>query len=256
MKDIHKPRPYWHVDIKWLFGILSFCALLVSTILFIASTLLSPNIAVPTATYVVASQFSKNGIDDATDINKIKNELKKSDKTEFHPIEGSSATITKKDITSLSPREIRLKLFGQIVEPIYYGAEKLDKNIAQQYGALAMLNEKTHQSLMTFFWVSLIPVVLFMTGLVLFSHRYGRLVSPAVMLLMFGLLPSLLLFFISSVAPPIKDGFLSHDQIMNITKMLSPFFYSMFIVGTGLLLAIPAIKLITKIVKKPNSSKK
>ncbi len=259
VKDIHKPRPYWHVDMKWAFGILLFCALLVSTVLLVASTLLSPKIALPSATYVVASQFSRDGLDDASDIKKIESELKKSGKNEFQPIEGSDAVITKGDIASLSPREIRLKLFGQIVEPIYYGTEELDKNTAQQYGALAILNEKTHDSLVTFFWISLIPVTLFMAGLVFFSHRYGRLVSPAIMLLLFSLLPSLFLFLIQNAATSIKDnepfGLLPREQVLDIASVLSPYFYGALATGTSLLLAIPAIKLARKIIK-PKDSKK
>ena len=254
MQGVKKIRPYWHVDMKWIFGILLFLALLVSTVLFATSTLLSPKVALPGATYVVANQFSKNGLDDATDINKYKKQLEKSNKTEFKPIEGMDVTITKDELLNQSPREIRLNLFQQIVEPIYYGTAELDKNAAEQYGALTYLNEETYKTLMLYFWISLIPVALFTAGIVFFSHRYGRLVSPAVLLLTFGTLPSLSLILVQTTTPPKGDerlfSFLPQDIVLEAASTLSIYFYTLFYIGIALVTSILVIKLVRKFAVK------
>lgn len=250
-----KPRPYWHVDLKWICGIFVFIALFAASVLCVVSTIMSPSVAIPTATYIAAQQFSKNGLDDPKDIEKIKKELEKTHKTEFKPFEGVDARITKSDLNNLTPREIRLKLFRQVVEPIYHS--QASKETMRQYGVVAFINEKMYGTLTSLFAWSLVVSAVFIAGLVYFSHRFGKLVSPALLLLTFGTLPTLLLFMIQATKASDDNGLfgLPHERVVEIAGMMTPFFYTMFFVGVALLLAIPVIKLSSRFMPKNKKSK-
>lgn len=252
MTDASKIRPYWHVDLKWVFGILLFLSLAVSSILFLLSTLLSPNVAVPSATYIVATQFSKNGLDDRTEIQQIQKKMEALGVTTLQPIEGADVQISKDELSRLSPREIRLKIFRQVVEPIYYrsASSKSNEQAMKQYGALAFLTSDTHRLISALFWWSLAPVALFMAGMVFFSWRYGRLVSPAIMLLLFGTGPTLLILLIINTVKGStgedQGGILSPELTKDIAAAVLPYYLTMFLTGICLVVAAVIIKLVMR----------
>jgi hypothetical protein len=245
------PRPYWHVDLKWIFGIILFFSLIVASVSFALATITSPKIAIDGGAYIVAGQFSKNGIDDPTDIEKLKQQYAALPDTVIYPLgNNKDISITKQELNTLSPRQIRLKIFRQVVEPIY--KQKMDDKTAKQYGALAVLNENTHKFLQSIFTFTLIPVVLAAAGMIFFSYRYGRLVSPAVVLLMVSTLPSFIVLVAQHARPPQNGdkgpfGGLPPEVISQIASSLAPLFHGMFLTALALLAAVVILKIVNKI---------
>lgn len=221
-------RPFWRTDLKWVFGLFFALFFLATTVLYILSRLTSPEVAVPTATYIVASQFSKEGLDDEKSVEEVRKKILASGQAKYYPFgQDQNVYLTRQDIQNLSAKEIRLKTFSQLVEPIYY--QKSSPESLKQYGVLAKMNEDTHNFLQRIFLISLIPTVLFLIGLIAFSAGYGKLISPAVILLIFGAPLSLLLLLITHVSPPPGDNgplsFIPQDLIPSLAKTIGQPFY-------------------------------
>lgn len=194
------PEPSKHANAKWIFGLLFFFSFLISTILLVLVKLTSKNVAVPLASYVVATQFSKNGLDDPTDVEKVKQQILALNLEVYRPFgERFDVSLTKDDLKTLSPKEIRLKVFRQIVEPIYNGS--VPQEALNQYGPLASINVTTNQNLNKFFLISLLFALSFLIGFVYFSWGYGRLVNPAIHFLILGVPASLFYQLISHARP-------------------------------------------------------
>lgn len=232
-----KPRPYWHVDAKWVFGILFGTTLLVNLVVFALAKLTSENIAIPLATQIVAQQFSKNGLDAEGDIEDVKQKFLRTGEERFYPFgKEQDVYLTREDVQTLSPREIRLKVFRQVVEPIYYKKSKLD---LQQYGFIGIINIDTHALLQRLFVYSLFPLGIFLAGLVFFSYRFGKLVNPAFQLIFTAGPVALLLYLLGHTTPPAGDtgpfSVLPQEIKIEIVRaMAGPFnFYTLL--GIGLL---------------------
>lgn len=250
-----KSRPYWHVDLKWVCGILTVLLLSASLSLFFLTRLTSEKVAIPLATEVVAALFSRgeDGIDDDEDIEKLRQQLsERSDSEEITiPLGGFEAKITKNELDTLSSREIRLRIFRQIVEPYYYqGADDVadsfanspeqQRQIEQNAGLLALFNADTHRSLNIAFWLSLVLVSIPVIGLVRFSYRWGKLVSPAMVALIVSLLPSMVLTLfwvaINSTAPEGGVLLMQSDAAKEFVKAVAPVYWSLTALGTVLLI--------------------
>src|SRR5687767_7228754 len=110
-----------HKDFKWVSGIIAFAFLAITFALFNLVYLTSKPIAVELGTIVAASMFSPHGLDDATEINILRRQ--KTASGTIQPIPGLPVTVATNDLEKKTPRELRLTIFRQIVEPIYEGTE-------------------------------------------------------------------------------------------------------------------------------------
>jgi len=63
-----KPRPYWHVDAKWIAGLLLLSVLGLGQLLFNLAQVTAERPAVETVSKVLALSFSPKGLDDETEI--------------------------------------------------------------------------------------------------------------------------------------------------------------------------------------------
>lgn len=258
-------RPYWHVDAKWIFGILATFFLTLSLLLYVLANLTSEKTFIPLATLVVASQFSRDGLDDPREIEETKRKYLNSGEDVFYPLGNKNVKITRAELETLSPREIRLRIFRQVVEPYYYeGAEgvanrttatpKQKEQIKKQAGLLSFANKKTHQTFFTFFLISVIPVVLAFTGLIYFSYRYGKLISPAVVLLLVTTLPSLFFLVLANArqrgADPGPFPILPTDITRELGVTIGQPYYALFLVGIALISAVVLLKLFKKVSRK------
>lgn len=241
-------RPYWHVDAKWFFGLFFTAFLTVSLLLFTLSVLTSEKIAINLATYLVANQFSREGLDDPKGVEEFRQKASQTGQEVFYPFGDESVSITREELDNLSPKELRLKVFKQVVEPIYY--QKRTPEAASQYGILAYFNLETHNQIRRFFGLSLVPLVISLAGLVGFSYRYGRLISPAVPLLLTSLPISFFLYLIQHTTPPKgDDGPLSafpREVVLQVAKALSPPFYLATLSAFTLIFAAIVIKTLSR----------
>jgi hypothetical protein len=249
-------RPYWHVDAKWVCGLLFFASLTATLFLYTLSTLTRRDIAVPATTYVVANMFSRNGLDDTTEINEIKQNVKNIPGESYSPVSG--ATVPKSDLYTLSPRQFRLKAFEQVVAPIYdrtptaSGQTTSDQDLMKQAGVLAFLNKNTHAALQNAFLAALTVAALLLPGLVFFSHRLGRLVSPGLVMVLAALPGAILagLLTIAVTSQPPYGGpsgplsYLPPETLVNLSRALAPVLIGVFALGLALLLIAATAKLV------------
>lgn len=225
--------------------------LIVTASLFTLSSLTRAQIAIPLATEVVATQFSPEGLDDPKSIEEVKQKLELSGQNVFYPLPDKNITITRSDLEKLSPREIRLKIFRQVVEPFYY--QRINEQTKKQAGILAFINESLHSTIFTLFLLSFIPLLISSAGLIYFSYGNGRIISPAVVLVLVSSFPSLLLFLISVTRPHLGSQstrgpipFLPYEITRQIVAAIAPLYYILFLIGISLILISMGIKFTKK----------
>lgn len=141
-----KPRPYWHVDAKWLTGILLLFLLNITFLVFILVQVTAPEQGIALLTMTLASSFSaeSGGLDAAGDIEIMRQKIAEAPNGEFQPIPGMQIIVREEDIAGKTPREARLWFFRQWAEPLYYdGAQglaslttdpEMGKNISEGVG--------------------------------------------------------------------------------------------------------------------------
>lgn len=198
-------RPYWHVDLKWIFGIIF--SFVLSLTLF-SSTLMAITAekpAIETMTIVTASMFSRHGLDDKKEIEKVKQKIEKSPQHKFQPIPNVDFYLTKKDIENRSPRQIRLSLFKKMIEPAYKeGTEAVKKRFAKtnketqsNLGLLEFVNERNHAFISMIFYILLLICLASIIPLVKFCNRFGKLFAPGFIMVLVSFFPAAILNFMN-----------------------------------------------------------
>jgi hypothetical protein len=195
-KNNKKLRPYWHVDLKWIFGILLFFSLGTCLLFFNLSGLTEKDRAVTLSANIVAGLFSKDGLDDEKSITEFREKAAITPGDTVVPVEQFPwLQISKKDALSLGARDLRIAIFRQLTEPIYDKgvagvAADISKDPAeqekfvQQAVFLNAFTKSTHSVFQFIFWITAATSVLLLAGLVYFSNGWGRLVSPGIVLLL------------------------------------------------------------------------
>lgn len=257
-------RPYWHVDLKWVCGIALFFTLGAALLLYNLQTLTERERAINMSATIVASLFSRQGLDDATDFEKFRQEAMATPGDYVMPISQFPwLKISKTDLSTLTPRELRIAIFRQVTEPIYdkglHGAAAQvtddpvqQKEFAKDATLLGVFSKTTHDVLKRAFIVSALLAVLFMAGVIYFSAGWGRAVSPAILLLAVspvGSLAALLLLH-----PP-RDGDAPFKAIPSnvaeeIGGSLSRSYLSATVLGLVLLLGALVGKIVQHYLRK------
>jgi hypothetical protein len=200
----HKPRPYWHVDVKWVSGLVLCLVLAVWLLLMVAYQATQRETAIQLMTNMItvgmkqgSSEENKKALD------ALRKQIAESPTKSIQPFPGFPATITEADL-SLSYEKFRDKIFRQVVEPLYdKGARKLaeeqTKDKAKQdkfvkdASALSLFTKEGHDRIGGFVIIGGLVVLAVAAAAVFFSHGFGRIVTPAVVLLVVSL-PGLILF--------------------------------------------------------------
>jgi hypothetical protein len=253
-----KARPYWHVDVKWISGILLFFALSSALLFYNLATLTSRDTAVALSANVVASLFSRDGLDDEAGLVEFRQQAVKSQSEKVVPVpQFPGVSITKQQALTLKARDLRIAIFSQITGPIYdlgvVGAAKQFVNkpadqaaFVRQASVLSVFTKQTHSAMLAGFWIAAFLSVLFIAALVFFSAGWGRLVSPGILFAIvspLGSAASLILSF-----PP-RDGTslaasLPETVTHTVGQSLGVTYLSVFIAGIVLLLAAAIGKII------------
>jgi hypothetical protein len=266
-------RPYWHVDAKWV------CALLLALLLAVTLPVISlyrltcKEPATKIMTYTFAGMTSPDGIDSESGLDEIKQRVLQNG-SETITTSGIKVTFTANDVNTLSPRELRLKAFGDFASRFYDQGAKgfaksqgFDEAAASKFekdsAAISVLTLSTHKFVGNIMIVIVIFDLLLAAGVVFFSHRFGRLVSLGTVLLLVGL-PGVLLSIISSshstVAGTARTEVVSSgmDMIGNLISYISPlvvpYFASTYLAslfsGVGILLIATIGRIVYTIVQK------
>ena len=194
-KATPKARPYWHVDAKWIFGLLLGSAVIVLLWVDTAVRLTDRETAVPLLTRVVALQFSPDGLDDQADLEKVRGQWLASGQSELRPIEGMPLVLTREQVEMLPARELRLTLFRQMAEPLYdNGVEGFaasissdparQKEFANDAKLLGLASHETHDKVSIARVFALVAVLLLLVPAIYFSAGLGRLITPGVVLIL------------------------------------------------------------------------
>ncbi len=257
-----KPRPYWHVDAKWITGILLLAVLNVTLLALILVLATAPEQGITLLTTTLASSFSAQGggLDEAGDIEIAKQKIAESPNGEWQPIPGMRIVVRAEDIAGMTPREMRLWFFRQWAEPIYYdGADGLaslmtDPDMQSELeggiGPLGFISAETHGKLKTALAVSGLISLVLLGLLVFFSHRFGRLGSPGCIVLL-AAVPGLVLmsgargWLEHSAQPPAAGGEetfitrysqLAVDVLPGVVNQAIQIFLALTVLGAALML--------------------
>lgn len=160
-----KPRPYWHVDAKWITGILLLFLLNATFLLFILMLVTAPDMGIDLLTVALASSFSREGLDQKADMEIMHEKIAESPNGEWQPIPSLNIVVREEDITGLTPREMRLWFFRQLAEPIYYEGSQglanlstdpdLQNNTETELGLVGFISAETHSKLQRFMYCCL-----------------------------------------------------------------------------------------------------
>lgn len=181
---------------KWLGGIGFFFALSATLLLFNLSSLTERDKAVNVSATIVASLFSREGLDDEKGLQELRAKAASLPGDTIAPIpQFSFITISKQDLEHLNARDLRIKIFSQLTAPIYdkgldKAAASFTSNPADQEKfrndafALGAFTKTTHDALHAGLIIALIAAILTAAELIYFSAGWGRLVSPGIVLLL------------------------------------------------------------------------
>lgn len=239
-----KQRHYWHADLKWISGIVLACSLGISLALLALGNVTAKNVAVPVATQAVASIYSPAGLDDAQGFAQLRKLAIAQPGNTVQPIPGLPATITDQQLRDMSPREVRLHIFQQVVASHYEQGLSADarEQFRSKAGLLGLLTKQTHQNVQGWFWLSLLPLILSLAAAVYFSRRLGRLVTPGVVALLVAGWPAVVLVS-GALAPPTARGALPPETLQQLASAAYPPYLVTALIGGGLLLTASGFKL-------------
>jgi hypothetical protein len=198
-----KPRPYWHVDAKWITAILLLFLLNMTFLLFILVQALAPQRGIDLLTVLIASSFSREGLDQEADLEIMHRKIAESPDGAWQPIPSLNIVVREQDIEDVSPREMRLWFFRQLAEPIYYEGQQglaslasdpeMAKKMEGGIGPFGFISAESHGKLQKVFFVFGSISLVLLGLLVFFSYRFGRLGSPGCVLFL-AALPGLIGF--------------------------------------------------------------
>lgn len=185
-------RPYWHVDAKWVTGLVLVGILSLTLPLFNLVRLTALRPAVDIAGTLLAVAFSPHGLDDEAEIAEMWAALKASPDGTLKPFPGLLVSIRADQIQGLAPRATRVYVFRQVAEPFYWlGSAALvggiqdpavRSDVAACMGVLNLFTAETHQRLQHALVPFAAACVVLLLLLVTFSYRFGRVGSPGVAL--------------------------------------------------------------------------
>ncbi|MFH1446409.1 MAG: hypothetical protein ABIG43_03240 [Chloroflexota bacterium] len=204
-----KPRPYWHVDAKWIIGILLVFILSITFIVFNLGQITNAENGIDLQTLMIASIFNQQsgGLDDNVTMETILQNIAEEPKGAWQPVPGLNITVREEEIEGLALREIRLLFFRKWAEPLYNDGidglanladdPELRANIIEGGALLEIISAENHSKLQLVLVGLVITDLVLLALLILFSYRFGRLSSPGFVIFL-AALPGILLLPLSA----------------------------------------------------------
>lgn len=253
-------RPHWHVDLKWLFGILAVLAISVSLIVGGLSMITRRTTAIDITSTTIALLFSPEGLDNESNIEIIRGQLTRGVNS-IQPFPGLDIQVTENDLEGKTPREIRLHIFRQIAEPLYDEGidgltrlavnEKIAETIEKDASLLSFMTASVHKRIFRIAIIMTIVSLLLLVPVVWFSKRFGRLFSPGTILILASL-PWVVALFVAGLALPATESlvappggstlsetvsYIAANTLPDVLASVSRIFYLTFWLGVLLLIA-------------------
>lgn len=256
-------RPYWHVDAKWICAILALFALGLALVFYTLSTVTKRDFAVRTSATVIANLFSREGLDSDEGLKELRKQARNTPGDTVTPIEQfPEMTISKEDIQTLEPRELRIKLFSQLTGTVYDkgldgAADEFTDNpkdreeFINQASVLGVFTESTHQSIKKIFWITAIVAAIFLAGVIYFSAGWGRLVSPGLLLILIGIPGSIIGLFIANMSGENGGPLADFPQIrQDLSDSFNQSYLRLAMLGVFLLIAALVGKIVQSVKHK------
>lgn len=210
---ILKTRPDWHIDAKWIVSLLLIFVFAITFLVFNLFVLTKKDNAIGISSALLAAMFSRG--DSTNDIEPIRKAIKESPDKALKPFPGLDIKITEHDLDKSSVKEIKQRLFTELAASIYdYNSapsRSKDKNTnsASQLGFMVIFTSEGHNFIGKILTVSLIISFALLLFSIWFSAGFGKAITPGVIFLIIGFLPTVILFLINlsgSKPLPIVDG--------------------------------------------------
>jgi hypothetical protein len=225
-------RPYWHVDAKWICGLVFMFLFGLSLFTWGLYQITNPKSGIDIMTKMITLAFSRDGIDSTKDIDEVKAKLAASPTKTVQPNPALNVTLTEEDIAGKTPREIRYLIFSQVATPIYYngkGAEEVlntseaRANFKKDTFLLRLFSESSHKAIrIAMITLSLLSAV-FLGMVVFFSARFGRIANPGFVIFASSWFWALFFVFLTSVSKNFSDTAISFGQDSGYGTMIGPF---------------------------------
>lgn len=202
-------RPYWHVDAKWVSGLLLAFMLFVWLLMIAAWQITNRETAIPLmANLITLGMKEGDAASNQKTLEEWRQRITQSPTKSIQPIAGFPATVTEADL-QLGADGLRDKIFRQVVTPLYEkGARKLaeeqtsDKAQQDKFvnsaSTLSLITSESHNRIGIVALVWGITTVLVGGLAVMFSYRLGKLVTPAIVLLLVSM-PGMVIFTLFSL---------------------------------------------------------
>ena len=260
------PRPYWHVDAKWVFGILLFFALITTLLLSTLIKLTDENNGPKLAAIAIGSLFIRE--DTIENEEAIRAEIRKQGGA-IRPIPFMPKVVITEADLELSLNDIKIKVFQPLTTEMYQNGieataakyapdEESRKKFINDAFAFRILTKKSHEALVSQFNMLVIVCLVLLAGFIYFSAGWGRLANPGLLLLAVSLPGSLLALL---VANPPKDGdggplaFLPPALAQEFGLILGQTYQPVAIWGLVLLAAALIGKIVTSVIAKSKPKK-
>lgn len=267
-----KTRPYWHVDLKWMFGIMAFMSLWGALLLNAFAALSERDNATEITSSFVTSILKKNSVDVSGAIDQLRAQAAAlPDDAVVSLPEMPAVKITKTELLTKTNEEIQSLAITQLMTPIYdQGLDKAATNFSEdkteqqsfkkQAGILGVISKQTHDALVLTSRVALVSSLLWFAGLIYFSAGWGRLVSPGIVLLAVspvGVALGGLLEYLGKLGRQSESifGLLPQSVMTNLASVMNSTYRPAMFIGVGLLAAAGIGKLVSKNLPRKPSAK-
>lgn len=217
-----KNRPTWHINAKWVVGLVLLPVFAITFLAFNLYLLTNRENGIPASANLLSALYSPNS-NIAESLISVRQTIEKSADKSFSPFPDKSIKITEEDLNKYSPEELKGKLFTQLAASIYDS----DESVPETVGLLIAFTKTGHAYIQKILLI-LLPVALALMLLaVYFSYGFGRLATPGVMAILIGAPGALLLTLLQKsdgqAAVPGADASWT-ERILFIVRSLAPQF--------------------------------
>lgn len=186
-------RPYWHVDAKWVIGLILWFVVSATLLLWNLVLVTEPEPAMNTIGRAMALAFGSRAPNQDAQVAELVRTLHATPDQSIQPVPGLRIALRYQDIADLPPQQVRLYIFHQLAEPAYLGGVQelallvddgqVKAGIQDNKTLLDFFTLQTHQGLQGDLVAAAAISLFLMIPLILFSARFGRIGSPGVLLL-------------------------------------------------------------------------
>lgn len=258
---VPRPRPYWHVDAKWICGILLFFTLLVTLLLTTLVQLTDEQRGSKLAALAIGSLFIRE--DSLGDMDEIRKEIRRQGGA-IRPLPHMPNVVITEEDLRLSPNEIKLKVFQPLTKVLYHDGveataaqyttdEAARKKFVEDASLLRLFTQTTHVTLKDRLVVGIVLCLVFLVGVIYFSAGWGRWANPGLLLLAVSV-PGSLLGLMLTHPPKSGDGgpfgFLPSGVAQEIGSPIGQTYQWVALLGLTLLATALIGKIVSVIITK------